>query len=84
LFHHNNVGVTSVRNSNFKMELVRYVPLYFVAMPHSMVIVTKTSFTTTPAHTIVGMKFRPQTPRGTNLVIMHTVMPKEVEKIFVG
>jgi hypothetical protein len=84
LFHHNNVGVTSVRTSNFKMELVRSIPLYFVAMPHSMVIITKTSFTTTPAHTIVSMKFRPQTPRGTNLVIMHIVMPKEVDKIFVG
>jgi hypothetical protein len=33
LLHHNHVGVTYARNSNFKMELIRFVPLYFVAMP---------------------------------------------------
>jgi len=33
LLHHNNVGVTYVGTSNFRMELVRYVPLYYVAMP---------------------------------------------------
>jgi hypothetical protein len=41
LLHHNNVGVTYLKTYNFKMELVIYVPLYFVAMPQSMVIVTK-------------------------------------------
>jgi hypothetical protein len=30
--HHNNVGVTYTRTSNFKMELVRFVPLYFMLM----------------------------------------------------
>jgi hypothetical protein len=33
LLHHNNVGVTYARTSNFRMELVRSVPLYFMAMP---------------------------------------------------
>jgi hypothetical protein len=33
LLHHNNVGVTYLGTSNFKMELVKFIPLYFVAMP---------------------------------------------------
>jgi len=40
LFHHNNVGVTYVGTCNFKVEPIRFVPLYFVAMPHSMVAKT--------------------------------------------
>jgi len=31
--HQNNIGVTYVRTSKFRMELIRYMPLYFVAMP---------------------------------------------------
>jgi hypothetical protein len=59
LFHHNNVGVICVGISNFRVELVRSIPLYFVAMPHSMVIVTKIPFTTTLAHTIPIMRSKP-------------------------
>jgi hypothetical protein len=33
LLHHNNVRVTYEVTSNFKMELVRFAPLYFVTMP---------------------------------------------------
>jgi len=33
LLHQDNIGITYVGTSNFKMELVTYVPLYFVAMP---------------------------------------------------
>ncbi len=33
LLHHNNVGVTYVGTFNFKMEPIRSVPLYFMAMP---------------------------------------------------
>jgi len=33
LLHQNHIGVTYVRTSNFRMELVRFVPLYYVAMP---------------------------------------------------
>ncbi len=37
LLHHNNVGVTYARTSNFRMEPVRSIPLYFVVM-HKFVI----------------------------------------------
>ncbi len=66
------------------MEPIRFVPLYFVAVSHSMVTIIEAPFITTLAHTIPSMKFRPQTLRGTNLVSMHTEMPKEVDMIFVG
>jgi len=33
LLHQDNIGITYVGISNFKMELITYVPLYFVAMP---------------------------------------------------
>jgi hypothetical protein len=33
LLHHNNVKVTCARTSNFRVELVISVPLYYVAMP---------------------------------------------------
>ncbi len=33
LLHHNNVGVAYPRTFNFRMELVRSIPLYYVAMP---------------------------------------------------
>ncbi len=66
LFHHNNVGLTYVGTFNFKMEPVRSVPLY------SMATFTQAPFTLTPTHTITGMKSRPQTSRGTNLVNMYT------------
>ncbi len=41
LCHHNNVGIiTNAKTSNFRVEPIRFVALYFVAMPHSMVIIT--------------------------------------------
>jgi hypothetical protein len=33
LLHQNHIGITYAGISVFKMELVRYVPLYFVALP---------------------------------------------------
>ncbi len=63
------------------MEPIKYVPFYHVAMPHSMVIIIEVSFSTTLAYTIVGMKFKPQTPRGTDLVNMHIEMPIKVDMI---
>jgi hypothetical protein len=33
LLHQNNIGVTYAGTSNFKMEPVRSMSLYFVAMP---------------------------------------------------
>jgi hypothetical protein len=32
MLHHNNVGVTYPGTSNLRMEPVRFVPLYYVAM----------------------------------------------------
>jgi hypothetical protein len=82
LLHHNNVGVTFAETSNFKMELIRYVPLYYVTMFQFLVIVTKTPFITALGHTIVGMRCRPLTSRGTKSVNVHTEMLREVNKIF--
>jgi hypothetical protein len=33
LLHQNHIGITYVGISNFRMELVRFVPLYFLALP---------------------------------------------------
>ncbi len=33
ILHQKNIGVTYASPEHFKMELVRFVPLYFVAMP---------------------------------------------------
>jgi hypothetical protein len=82
LLHHNNVGITYLRTSKFGMELVKFIPLYFVAMPLSVVIVTKVSFVTTLAHIVIGVKSKPQTPREIKLINVHTKMPNEVDKIF--
>jgi hypothetical protein len=81
MLHHNNVGVTYPITSNLKMEPIRSIPLYFVAMPESMVIVTSTPFVIALAHIIVSMRSRPHTPRET-LLSVHIKMPKEVDKIF--
>jgi hypothetical protein len=83
LLHHNNVGVVYVGTSNFRMEPIRYVPLYFMVMPRSMVIVNETPFITTLTHIVVGMKSKPHLPRGTKFVSVHTKMPREVNKVFV-
>jgi hypothetical protein len=49
-----------------------------------MVIVTKAPFVTTLIHIIVSMKCKLWTPRETQLVNVHTKMPREVDMIFVG
>jgi hypothetical protein len=72
LFHHNNVRITYVGTSNLKVEPIRFVPLYFVAMIYSMVIVIEAPFTTTPAHTIVDMRSGPHISKGIDLMSMHT------------
>jgi hypothetical protein len=81
MLHHNNIGVTYARISNFKIEPIRFVPLYSMAMLKSMITITKAPFVTTPIHNIVGMRFRPQTPRGKELARMHEETRK-VNKIF--
>jgi hypothetical protein len=48
-----------------------------------MVIVIEAPFVTTLAHIVVNMKSKPQIPRETQLVNVHTKMPIMVDKIFV-
>jgi hypothetical protein len=33
LLQQNNIRITNLGTSNFRMELLKFVPLYFVAMP---------------------------------------------------
>ncbi len=47
-----------------------------------MVIVIEAPFTIALAHTIIGIKSIPQTPRGIDFVNMHIEMPREVDMIF--
>jgi hypothetical protein len=44
LLHQDNIGVTYVGTSNFRIEPITFVPLYVVAMPHPIIIVIKASF----------------------------------------
>ncbi len=60
LLHNNNIGVTYIGTSNFKMEPVRFVPLYSTIMLQFMVTFTKGPFVTTPAHIVVSMKLDPK------------------------
>jgi hypothetical protein len=59
LLYYNNVGVTYVGTFYFKMELVTYVPLYYVVMLQFMIIIIEAPFVITPIHIVVGMRFRP-------------------------
>jgi hypothetical protein len=81
LLHHNNIGVAYAKKFNFKIEPIRFVPLYSMAMLKSMIIITKAPFVTTPIHNIVDMRFKPQTPRGKELVRVHE-KTRKVNKIF--
>jgi hypothetical protein len=65
LLHKNNIGVTYVRISNFIMEPITFVPLHFVAMSRSIITVTKIPFVSTLVNIVVGIKSKPQTPKGT-------------------
>jgi hypothetical protein len=66
------------------VELIKSIPLYFLVLFHFMVKVFEAPFITTTTHTIVSIRSTPQTPRGKNLVSMHTKMPRKVDMIFVG
>jgi hypothetical protein len=39
--HHNNVGIIYLGTSNLRMEPIRFVPLYYVAILQSIVIILK-------------------------------------------
>ncbi len=82
LLHQDNIGITYVGTSNFKMELVTYVPLYFVAMPQSIIIGTQVPFVSTPTNNVVGIRSKPHTPRGTKFMSLHEDMPWEANNCF--
>jgi hypothetical protein len=82
LLHQNHIGVTYSCTSNFKMELVRFVPLYFMAMPQSIIIVIEPSFVSTPIHIIDGFRSRTQTPRTIEFVSLHENILGDVNKIY--
>jgi hypothetical protein len=65
LLHQNNIGVTYATPLNFKMELVKSMPLYCLAMPQFVITTTKALLLPTPIYTANGVKSKPQTPRGT-------------------
>ncbi len=76
MLHHNNVGVIYLRTSNFRMEPIKSIPLYYVAMLESMVIVIEAPFVITPDHIFMGMKSKPQTPRETKHDNVHIEIPR--------
>ncbi len=71
-----NIGITYVRTSNFKMELIRFVPLYFMVMAQSIIIVTEAPFVLALVTTISGIKSKPHTPRGIKFKNLHEDFPE--------
>jgi hypothetical protein len=67
LLHQDNIGITYARTSNFKMELITSMPLYFEVMPQYIIIVNEASFVSAPVNIIVGIISKPQTPRGAKI-----------------
>ena len=82
LLQQNNIAVTYARISNFRMEPIKSIPLYFVAMPQSMITVTEAPFVLALVHIVVGIKSRPHIPRRTKLVNLHEDLFREVNKVF--
>jgi hypothetical protein len=64
------------------MEPVRFVPLYFMAMLQSIIIITKAPFMSTLVTIIGSMKSKPHTPRGIKFVNLHKNFPRKVNKVF--
>jgi hypothetical protein len=59
LLHHDDVGIIYPTISNLRMEPIRSILLYFMAMLQSMVTVTKAPFVTTLVHIVISIRFRP-------------------------
>jgi len=78
------MGITYAKTSNFIMELVRSMPLYFVARPQPIIIVLEVLFILVLINTVIGITSRPHTPRGIEFVNLHEDIPKEVNKIFIN
>jgi hypothetical protein len=82
LLQQNNIAVTYARISNFRMELVRYVPLCSMAMPQFIITVTKVPFVLAPVIIVGGIKSIPHIPRGTKFVNLHEDFPRDMNKVF--
>jgi len=64
LLHQNNIGVTYVGPSNFRMEPIRSMPLHFLVMPQFIITVIETLFISTPIHIANGVKSKPTNSKG--------------------
>jgi len=53
-----------------------------VAMLQSMIIVIEAPFELALVHIVIGIRFRPHTPRGIELVNVHEDLPREAKKVF--
>jgi hypothetical protein len=51
------------------------MPLYFVVMPEFIITIIEVLFISMLVNTIVGIKSKLQTPRGTKVVSLHEDMP---------
>jgi hypothetical protein len=65
LLQQNNIGVTYARTSIFRMEPIRYVPLYYVVMAQSIITIIEVPFVSAPITTIGDIKSRSHTLKGT-------------------
>ncbi len=77
-----NIGITYVGTSNFKMELVKSVQLYFVVMPQVIITFIEVPFVLALITIVSNIRSRPHTPRGTQFVNLDENFPKEVNKVF--
>jgi fumarate reductase subunit C len=68
----------------FKMELVKSMPIYFVAMLKSIITITEVLFVSALVHIVDGVRSKPQTPRGTKFVNLHKNIPRKVNIIFIN
>jgi hypothetical protein len=82
LLQQNNIGVTYVRTSNFRMELMIFLPLYYVVMPQSIITITKAPFVLALVTNVGGIRSRLHTPRGTKFVNLHEDFPRKVNNVF--
>jgi hypothetical protein len=66
------------------MEPIRSVPLYFVAMPQSIITVIKPLFVLAPIHIVDGVKSKTQTPRTIKFVNFYEDIFRKVNNVFVN
>ncbi len=53
------------------MEPIRFVPLYFVAMPKSIITITEPPFVSASIHIVDGVRSKTQTPIVTKFMSLH-------------